>query len=211
MRILIVCDDPSTAEKGSVIAVDSIIGALKDKGHEVAAVCRGEGDDAREKEGFIRISAGGIMTAGRSVGNDEAIKRTVERSLELLVWDSDIVHITRFTPLGRAALSYALKHNIPVTAGFRAGITESPSRKLAGNVWLANRSLYRMMYNSFYRYADAVLYPTQTCRRLLESSARRTTNGFVLTEQTAPDSPVKGVFGGAENADIIEDMLYSVR
>lgn len=208
MRITVVCGAPG-GKNGLDIAAMALIDAMRSRGHEVTAVCS-DADNA-DIEDRIVLSGRGIWSSGFDKQDISALSEAVNSSLELIIADSDVVHIMAPTVIGRAALRYCMRHNIPVTAGFYAEVTSSHRRALAGNVRLVDRTLYRMRYNSFYRYADAVLYPSQLCRSLLERAASAETNGFVLSDPSCPINKGQGVFSNPKSADIFEKMLYSVR
>lgn len=208
MRILIVCGAPE-GKKGLELAAADLIEAMRSRGHEVTAVC-----SDRDKAGIedcVVLSGRGIRNSGYERKDTSQLSESVFSSLELMTADSDAVHIMAPTAIGRAALRYCLRYNIPVTAGFYAETTLPDTRASAGRVRLACRILYRMRYNSFYSYADAVLYPSPACRRLLENAASAETNGFVLTEGSCPKDHGGGVFSGEDSADTFENMLCSVR
>ncbi len=208
MRITVVCGAPC-GKKGSQIAAMDLIDAMRSRGHEVTAVC--SDTDNADIEGCIVLSGRGIWSSGFDKHDISALSESVNSSLELMIADSDVVHIMAPTAIGRTALRYCMRHNIPVTAGFYAEVTSSHRRALAGNVRLVGRTVYRMRYNSFYRYADAVLYPSRLCRSLLERAASAETNGFVLSDPSYPIDKGQGVFSNPKSADIFEKMLYSVR
>ncbi len=208
MRITVVCG-ALCGKNGLDIATMALIDAMRSRGHEVTAVCS-DADNA-DIEDRIVLSGRGIWSSGFDKQDISALSEAVNSSLELIIADSDVVHIMAPTVIGRTALRYCLRHCIPVTAGFYGEITSSHRRALAGNVRLADRTLYRMRYNSFYRYADALLYPSQLCRSLLERAASAETNGFVLSDPSCPINKGQGVFSLSQSADIFEKMLYSVR
>ena len=208
MKITIVCGAPG-GRKGSELAAVGLIEGMRSRGHEVTAVCS-EADKA-DIEGCIVLSGRGILSPGCEIRDVSALSESVNSSLELMIADSDVVHIMAPTVIGRAALDYCRRYGIPVTVGFYAEGTSSDSRVSAGNLRIANRIVYRMRYNSFYRYADAVLYPSQPCRRLLENAASAGTNGFVLPDIPSPGEAGQGVFSLPDSADVFENMLYSVR
>ena len=208
MRITVVCGAPG-GKNGLDITAMALIDAMRSRGHEVTAVC--SDTDNADIEGCIVLSGRGIWSSGFDKHDISALSESVNSSLELMIADSDVVHIMAPTVIGRTALRYCLKHDIPVTASFYAEVTSSHRRALAGNVRLVDRTVYRMRYNSFYRYADAVLYPSWFCRSLLERAASAETNGFVLSDPSYPIDKGQGVFSNPKSADIFEKMLYSVR
>lgn len=209
MRITIVCGAPD-GKNGLDIAAVALIGAMRSRGHEVTAVC--SCSDKTDIEGCIVLKGHGIHDRRFDRQDISTLSESVNSSLELMIADSDVVHIMVPTVIGRVALRYCLRHSIPVTAGFYAEVTSSDRRALAENVRLVDRTVYRMRYNSFYRYADAVLYPSEVCRRLLEDAASAQTDGFVLAaDPLCANNKGQGVFSRPDSADIFENMLYSVR
>lgn len=208
MKVTFVCDFAADGRNGSENATMNLIRAMKDRGHEVTAVYFGE--DKEEADDRIVLSRSGLRMTADPGKDGEALERSVNSSLELIIADSDVVYITGCRAAGRTALGFALRHKVPVAAGFCAGVTGSPARALAGNIRLANLTVYRMMYNRFYQYADAVLYTTESSRRMLERAAGCETDGFVI-EKAEKERPSGGLFSDSDSVDIFEDMLYSVR
>lgn len=208
MKVTFVCDFDAYGRNGAGIATMNLIRAMKDRGHEVTAVYFGEDKD--NSDGSIVLSRNGLRMTAVPGKDGESLERSVNGSLELIIADSDAVYIPGYTAAGRIALGFALRHKIPVAAGFCAGATGSPSRALAGNVRLANLTVYRMMYNRFYQYADAVLFPTECCRRMLEKAAGCEIGGIVA-QNAENERPSSGMFSDSDSVDIFEDMLHSIR
>lgn len=194
MKITVVCDVLGKENNGTTIAAMNLIRALKARGHEVVIVCSDE--DKKGKDGYVvmpQLNLGPLN--GYVKKNGVSLSRADKRVLEPVIWDSDAVHIMLPFALGHAALKLARQHNIPVTAGFHAQAENITSHIFMKDNPLANRVAYQYMYRSFYRYVDAVHYPTEFIREVFETCVGHSTNAFVISngvgEQFRPNGAKK--------------------
>ena len=180
MKITVVCDVLGAENNGTTIAAMNLIRSLRAKGHEVIVVCSDE--DKVGREGYVvmpRLNLGPLNGYVRK--NGVSLSRADKKRLEPVIWDSDVVHIMLPFSLGHAALKLCRAHRIPVTAGFHAQAENITSHLFMKDNRLANRMAYQYMYNSFYRYVDAVHYPTDFIREVFEDAVGHKTNAFVIS------------------------------
>ena len=179
MKITIVSDAAVTGQGDASVAAANLIRSMKARGHEVVVLCPDE--DKAGKEGYIKVSR-----QEKGSAQNEA--------MESAIWDSDVVHIMLPGAIGRAAIKLCVRHNIPVTAGFYL-LAESLTSRVRLDNPLANSLAYRYLYNSFYRYADAIQYPNELIRDVFEKAIGRKTNGFIIPdgvdERFKPNGAVK--------------------
>ena len=180
MNITIVCDVLGQENNGTTIAAMNLIRSLKSKGHRVTVVCPDE--DKKNKEGYVVMPTMNLGPLNNYVRkNGVSLARGVKSILEPVIKDSDVVHIMIPFNLGTAALRLCKKHSVPVTAGFHAQAENITSHLFMKDFALANDFAYKYMYQAFYRYVDAVHYPTQFIRDVFENACGHTTNGFVIS------------------------------
>lgn len=110
---------------------------------------------------------------------------TIARADESIVREAvegvDHIHIMLPFSLGMRAVKIARELGIPTTAGFHMQSENLTSHLKLNRFGFANRAVYRYIYKHFYRYVDAVHYPTEFIRGVFERGARHTTNGYVIS------------------------------
>ena len=179
MKIAIVCDVLGPENNGTTVAAMNLIRFLKSRGHEVRVVCPDR--DRQGQPGFYvvpQLNVGPLNKYVRKVGVSIAVRDS--RVLRDALQDVDAVHIMTPFFLGRAALDYARKNRIPVTAGFHCQAENITSHLRLMNCQPVNELTYKAMYRLFYRYVDAIHYPTRFIREVFESEVGPT-NGFVIS------------------------------
>lgn len=180
MRITVVCDVLGEENNGTTIASMNLIRSLRAKGHELTVVCSDE--NRRGQKGFVvmpKLNVGPLN--GYVSKNGVSLSRADKRLLEPAIIGRDVVHIMLPFALGSAALRIAKKHGIPVTAGFHTQAENITSHIFMKDSRLVNDIAYRYMYHHFYRYVDAVHYPTDFIRETFESTVGHKTNAFVIS------------------------------
>ena len=180
MKITIVCDVLGAENNGTTIAAMNLIRSLKKKGHDVVVVCSDE--NKKGKEGYVvmpRLNLGPLN--GYVKKNGVALSRADHKLLEPVIWDSDVVHILLPFALGVAAMKLCRKHQIPMTAGFHMQAENFTSHVFMKDNPVANNLTYRYIYNNFYKYVDAIHYPTDFIREVFENAVGHTTNAFVIS------------------------------
>ena len=179
MTICIVCDVLGKANNGTSIAAMNLINSLRAKGHTVRVVCP-DAERRGEKDYFILptlpvgpfrryVEKNGVVIAGAS-------RPVLEEALD----GAEHVHIMTPFFAGCAALRIAKKRGLSVTAGFHCQAENLTSHLFLKNCRLANRLTYWAFYRHFYRYVDAVHYPSEFIREVFEEYAGKT-NAWVIS------------------------------
>lgn len=180
MKITIVCDVLGKANNGTTLAALNLIKAMKERGHEVTVVCPDE--DKKGKPGYVVMPT---MNLGPLNGyikkNGVSLARGAKKLLEPAIVGRDAVHIMLPFNLGVHALKLCQKHGIPVTAGFHMQAENFTSHIFMKNFAPANLATYKYIYQAFYRYVDAVHYPTEFIREVFEEAVGHTTNAYVIS------------------------------
>ncbi len=186
MRIAIVCDVLGKENNGTTVAAMNLIRHLKAFGHDVRVLCA---DCERQgEEGFFvapRLRLGKLLDAyvdriGVTLAKGQ--ERVVAEALK----DVQLVHCMLPFELGRAALAYCKEHRIPISAGFHQQAENITAYLGAERLKALQRSVYRHLYRSFYRYVDAIHYPTQFVRDIFENCIGVKTNGYVISNGVDP-------------------------
>lgn len=185
MNITVVCDVLGEENNGTTIAAMNLIRSLRAKGHAVRVLCADQ--DRRGQEDFYVVSNlnlwllnGYVKKTGVTLAKPE--KRVIERALE----GADIVHIMLPFSLGLAALRYAKRRQLPVTAGFHCQ-AENISAYLGMNkLGFVSDIIYSAFYRIFYSKVDAIHYPSDFIRGIFENHIHRETNGYVISNGVNP-------------------------
>lgn len=180
MKVCIVADVLGEPNNGTTLACLNLINYLKGAGHEVRVLCPDK--DKMDKEGFFivpTLSLGPInpYLAKNGVSLAKPKEEVIKRALDGV----DVCHLMTPFMLARAALRACLKKNIPVTAGFHCQAQNFSAHIKLMNCAVANRIIYHNFYNTFYKYVDAVHYPTQFIKDLFEGVVKKETNGYVIS------------------------------
>ncbi len=162
MKITIVCDTPAV-DNGDFIEPASVAKMLRERGHETVTVCFDE--SFKDNEGYIVIP--GIRPLG-------------QKALEDAIWDSDAVFIASVSPLGRAAMRICKAHIIPVAALFTTQGSMLSFRKFTKRNAHCDMMRLSHLYETYLRFADAVIYPSYIAKKAVEASAGEDDNSFVV-------------------------------
>jgi glycosyltransferase involved in cell wall biosynthesis len=181
MIVTIVTDVLGEANNGTTIAAMHLIDSLRKKGHDVRVLC----PDA-DKKGHANyyvvptINFGPFQPIvdhnGVSLAKDDTM--TVARAIH----DADEVHIMMPFAIGRKAACLCHDFGVPVSAGFHVQAENVTAHffNWMGNTAI-NKAIYRNFWSHFYKYIDAIHYPTQFIRDEFESVIKRTTPGYVIS------------------------------
>ncbi len=181
MKIAIVCDVLGSENNGTTIAAMNLIRYLKAEGHEVRVLCADS--DKKGAENYF-------VAPNRSFGKllDKYVKKigvTLSKKDEALVEKAldgvDYIHSMLPFALGKQAAQYARKHNIPISAGFHMQAENLTSYLKINELKFLNKIIYKYIYNKFYRYVDAIHFPTDFIRGVFESNIGVKTNGYVIS------------------------------
>lgn len=181
MVIAVVCDVLGEENNGTSVAAMNLIRFLKSRGHEVRVLCA---DKEREgQDGFYivpqmsfgKLIDGYIKKVGVTLAkpNEEIIKKVFE--------GCDAVHILVPLLLGIKAAKIASEMNIPITASFHMQAENFTSYFKINGIKIANTMVYDYIYEHVYKFVDAVHYPTEFIKNAFESSIKRSTPAYVIS------------------------------
>lgn len=186
MKIAIVCDVLGEENNGTTIAAMNLIRYLKSAGHDVRVLCA-DSSKKGEKNYFV--------APNRSFGKvlDKYVKKVgvtlskkdnalVERALDGV----DYIHSMLPFALGKQAARYAKKHGIPMSAGFHMQAENLTCYLKIDKLKFLPKLIYKHIYKKFYRYVDAIHYPTDFIRGIFEKNIGKTTNGYVISNGVNP-------------------------
>lgn len=179
MRIAVVCDVLGEENNGTTVAAMNLIRHLRSRDHDVRIVCPDE--DRLGQEGYYvvpQLNVGPLNDYVRKNGVTIAVSDP--SILDSALRDIDVIHIMTPFFLGKAALEYGRKHDIPVTAGFHAQAENITNHLRLMNRRRVNDLTYKAMYRLVYQYVDAIHYPTQFIRDVFEAEVGPT-NGYVIS------------------------------
>ena len=204
MKVLVVCDVLGEENNGTTIAAMNLIRYLKAQGDEVRVLCADQ-----DKKDFSKYFVVPNLHLGFII--DYIVKKNCvtlskpDKKIILKALDGvDIVHVMIPFPLGIKTIKLAKQLGIPVTAGFHCQAENfSAHLGMMNSKWF-NKKVYKYFYNHCYKYVDAIHYPTQFIRDIFETSVKRNTNGYVISNgvnhlYTKQDVIRKGKYAGKFN------------
>ncbi|MBQ0099863.1 MAG: glycosyltransferase [Firmicutes bacterium] len=97
------------------------------------------------------------------------------------VKDADVVHILIPLFIARKTSKFVKSLGIPITSSFHAQAQNFTAQFHILKCKIGEKHTYKMYYNNLYKYADAVHYPTQFIRDIFETSVKKKTNGYVIS------------------------------
>ena len=181
MTITIVCDVLGEENNGTTIAAMNLIRFLKNQGHNVRILC---GDaDKKGKENYYVVpnyNFGKLLNAyvkkvGVSLAKPDKV--VIEQALN----GTDHVHIMVPLALGIATAKIAKAKGLPITAGFHMQAENLTCYLKLNKIRVLNNAVYKFIYKKFYKFVDAIHYPTQFIKNVFESHIKVSTNGYVIS------------------------------
>ena len=181
MIITVVCDVYGAENNGTVIAAKNLINSLKSKGHTVRVLCADK--ECEGKENFYICPT---YNFGKWLNNyvhkvGVELAKPVKDIIVQALQGADVVHIMVPLALGLATMKVAREMDLPVTAGFHMQAQNLTWYLKLNNVKIANNLVYKYIYNHLYKYVDAIHYPTQFIRDKFESSVKKNTPSWVIS------------------------------
>ncbi len=181
MLVTVVADVFGKANNGTTIAAIHLIDALKKAGHQVRVVCPDQ--DKKGKDNFYIVGTYWVGPFQSIVDkNGVSLAKPDHKTLDEALEGSDEVHIMMPFAVGKKAVKIAKEKGIPVSAGFHVqaeNVTAHLFNLMNSNV--ANHFVYRHFWKKFYRYVDAIHYPTQFIRDTYEKAINHETPGHVIS------------------------------
>ena len=180
MKVTIISDIPLSRKNGTAVAAANLIESLRAKGHEVKVVCPDK--NKKGKEGYY-------VAETRSFGpfdgyvkkNDVALAKADDDILYSAIDGADIVHCMMPFSLSRRAADIARALGIPVSAGFHCQAENVTNHLGLMNSKALNKAIYRRFYRVLYGKCDCVHYPTVFIKDEFESSVKKSTRGYVIS------------------------------
>lgn len=181
MKILVVSDVLGEENNGTTIAAMNLIRFLKKQGHEVRVLCPDQ--DKRGQDGYYIV---GTLSLGKVL--DKYVKKvgvTLAKPDKKVIEDAlmgvDHVHTILPFALCKATMKMAKQRGLPVTAGFHCQAENFTSYIKLNRLKLLNHLVYKNMYSTFYKYVDAIHYPTKFIKDTFESHIKKQTNGYIIS------------------------------
>ena len=181
MNITVVCDVLGDETNGTTIAAMNLIRFLQSQNHNVKILCADQ-----EKKGLPNF----FVVPNLSIGfigdyivkkNNVTLAKPKNDIVKSALDGAEHVHIMLPFALGRRALKFAREMNISTTAGFHAQAENFTSHFRLQDFEPFNRAVYKNFYKGFYRYVDAIHYPTQFIKDDFETRVHVKTNGYIIS------------------------------
>ncbi len=179
MNITVVCDVLGNETNGTTIAAMNLIRFLQTK-HNVKILCADESKKGMDGYYVVPNLSLGVFDKIIQKNNVTLAKPQngiIEQSLE----NCDHVHIMLPFALGRRTLKLALEKGISVTAGFHAQAENLSAHVRLHGVGFVNKAIYKNFYSHFYKFVGGVHYPTEFIKECFESSIKKQTKGYVIS------------------------------
>ncbi len=181
MTVALIADVLGNENNGTTIACMNLLRSLRENGDRVNVVCCDQ--DKKNEDGYYVV---GVYNLGPLINkivekNNVSLAKADKKVIYEAIKDADIVHIMMPFSLGQRAIKIAKKLNKPVSAGFHVQAENFTSHIGMMNIGLVNLMTYKFFYNHLYRYVDSIHYPTEFIRDLFESTVKKKTNGYVIS------------------------------
>lgn len=181
MKIVIVCDVLGEENNGTTIASMNLIRYLRSQGHEVRVLCADQ--DKKDWEHYYvvpNLNLGFLLNAYVKKAG-VALAKPDNDIIRQAFDGADLVHVMMPFPLGIRAAKLAQKAGLPLTAGFHMQAQNFTSYIKMCKVAPVNHLVYQFIYHALYRRVDAIHYPTHFIQNIFESSVRKKTPGYVIS------------------------------
>lgn len=181
MKITVVCDVLGALNNGTTIVALDLIKAMQARGHEVRVIC----PDASKKglDCYYVVPTLNFGPFQKIVdANGVCLAKGDTYTVAKAIHDADVVHIMLPFALGRKALKIAMRTDKPVTAGFHV----QAENVTAHFLWwihdpLINHWVYLNFYHHFFKYVDAIHYPSAFIKGVFEKQTGKKPNGYVIS------------------------------
>lgn len=194
MIVTIVADVLGESNNGTTIAAKNLITTLTSRGHTVRVICPDR--DKVGKNGYFIMPT---VTFGpfQPIVDHNGVVLSKGDPIQIgrAIHDADEVHIMMPFAVGRATVKIANHMGIPVSAGFHVqaeNVTAHFFNLMSSRG--VNRLVYKNFYDHFYKYVDAIHYPTEFIRDTFESAVGKKTPGYVISNGVSDDfHPIPGL------------------
>lgn len=157
MKILFVMDQLNNKTNGTTISARCMMNALKERGHQVKAICVGEDSDEIYGVSAIHVPIFNFLISNQGMHLAKPDNAVINKAID---W-AELIHIFMPFPLGCAALKIAQKRNKAVTAAFHV-----QPENITYNIHLSHFSwtadmIYRYFRDHFYNHVSHVHCPSE--------------------------------------------------
>lgn len=181
MIVTVVCDVLGEENNGTTIAAMNLIGYLKSQGIVVRILCADENRKGEENVFVVPHYNFGKPLNSYVAKVGVTLAKPDEEIVRRAVCGADIVHVMIPLSLGVYAAKIAKELSIPITAGFHMQAENLTAYLKLNKVKLANKVVYKYIYNALYRYADGIHYPTEFVKNEFEQTIKKTTPAVVIS------------------------------
>ncbi len=179
MNITIICDVLGSETNGTTIAATNLIKYLS-KYHNVKVLCADQEKKGKQNYYVVPNLSLGIFDKIIEKNNVTLAKPDINIIKESLK-DAEHVHILLPFALGRKSLKVIKEMGLSTTAGFHCQAENFSSHFRLQNFMLFNKAIYKNFYNRFYKYIDAIHYPSEFIKNDFESFVKHKTNAYVIS------------------------------
>lgn len=181
MKVLVVSDVLGEENNGTTIACMNLVRYLRKQGDDVRILCPDQ--DKKDLPNYYivpNLKLGPIVNWALKK-NQVVLARPKTKIIKKALTGVDVCHIMLPFALGVKTLKIARKMGIPCTCGFHCQAENFTAHIGLMNCKLANKMTYKHFYNNFYKYVDAIHYPTEFIRQTFESVVKRKTNAYIIS------------------------------
>ena len=179
MVVTIIADVLGEENNGTTIACMNLVRYCQSRGDTVKIVCADQ--DKKDIPGYFVVPLNKVLS-WMAKRNKVTIAKVDRGVIERAIEGSDIVHCMIPFPLARMAMKICREKDIPCTAGFHMQAENFSSHfGFLMNCGVFNYFVYQNCWNHFYKYVDAIHYPTEFIRKVFESTIEERTNGYVIS------------------------------
>lgn len=180
MNITIVSDVLAEETNGTTIVTMNLYNYLKSIGHNVSFLCA-----YQEKKGLDGYYVVPNLNVGPFNGyvkkNGVNLAKADKSIIYEAIKDADLVYVMIPLHLGIKTVKMAHKLNKPIIAGFHMQAENFSSHFFMQKSKMFNKIVYKYIYKHMFKYTDAIHYPTEFIRNEFESSIKKSTNGYVIS------------------------------
>ena len=180
MNITVVCDVLGEETNGTTLATLNLIRFLQNQNHNVKILCADDSKKGLDNYFIVPYLNWGPLNKFFK-RNNVAMAWPKDDVIEKALEGTEHVHIMLPFALGRRALKFARERNLPVSAGFHAQAENLTCHVGMHKFGFANRVIYKNFYKHFYKYVDAIHYPTKFIKDDFENVIKKQTNGYVIS------------------------------
>lgn len=181
MLVTIIADVLGKENNGTTVACMNLYRYLTSQGDTVRIVCCDKDRLGQTNYYVVPTLNLGCVINYFVAKNHVSLARADKKILTEAITGADIVHVMIPFKLGRAAIKIARSQNIPVTGGFHCQAENFTSHIFFKDSKLVNYLTYKNFYNKFYKYVDAIHYPTKFIQDVFEKNIKKESNGYVIS------------------------------